>query len=184
MTEIKIERFRHLNGYRLMYRPNHHKAMTSNNWRGFVYEHMVIAEECLGRMLRDDEVVHHLDSDRANNRSENLTVLPKSMHAKLHKWLDNCVVLKETEYVKRVNSGKSKAEEQYKFCLICKKTLQGKQKKFCSMRCTGYSQRKISRPAREILQSDLSKLSIVLLGKKYGVSDDAIRRWAKAYNLL
>lgn len=36
---------RELNGYRVIYLPEHPKAMTSNNWLGYIYEHIVIAEE-------------------------------------------------------------------------------------------------------------------------------------------
>lgn len=42
--------------------------------RGYAYEHRVAAEEKLGRRLKDGEIVHHRDGDRANNAYANLEV--------------------------------------------------------------------------------------------------------------
>lgn len=41
--------------------------------------------ECeLGRALRSDEVVHHIDGDNTNNNPSNLKLMTQSEHAKLH----------------------------------------------------------------------------------------------------
>lgn len=77
-------RRRRLNGYIMVYEPGHPKAMTSDNWKGFVYEHILVAERDLKRPIKDNEDVHHLDFNRANNTPSNLIVLEKSQHTKLH----------------------------------------------------------------------------------------------------
>ena len=41
--------------------------------------------------------------------------------------------------------------------------------------------RKINRPDYETLCKDIKKLGYVGTGKKYGVSDNAIRKWKKHY---
>jgi hypothetical protein len=46
--------------------------------------HRVVAEEMLGRPLRDDEIVHHKDGNRGNNRPENLEVMSRGDHVRLH----------------------------------------------------------------------------------------------------
>lgn len=48
------------------------------------YVHREIAEEMLGRPLRSDEIVHHRDKNIHNNSPENLMVMTRSEHTKLH----------------------------------------------------------------------------------------------------
>lgn len=51
---------------------------------GRVLEHVVVAEDKLGRALRPDEHVHHRNGNKRDNRPENLQVLTASEHSKLH----------------------------------------------------------------------------------------------------
>lgn len=48
------------------------------------HEHRVIAENEIGRKLKTDEHVHHIDGNKHNNSKENLIVLSAAEHAKLH----------------------------------------------------------------------------------------------------
>lgn len=58
------------NGYKMVYAPEHHRADSS----GCVYEHIIVAEQILGRLLADEEVVHHIDHNRSNNSPDNLMI--------------------------------------------------------------------------------------------------------------
>lgn len=72
------------NGYRCLYRPEHPRA----HQNGYVYEHILVMEEKLGRALVAGEVVHHVDFVKTNNAPDNLIALPsQSEHIKLHRSL-------------------------------------------------------------------------------------------------
>lgn len=49
-----------------------------------VYEHRKIMEEYLWRKLTSDEVVHHINGNKLDNRIENLEVISKSEHSRMH----------------------------------------------------------------------------------------------------
>ena len=48
-------------------------------------EHDVLMEARLGRRLKPDEEVHHIDTNRRNNADNNLALLTKSGHMRLHR---------------------------------------------------------------------------------------------------
>ena len=45
-------------------------------------------------------------------------------------------------------------------------------------------QRRVVRPDAKQLANDLIELSWVSIGKKYNVSDNAVRKWAKSYGII
>jgi hypothetical protein len=60
--------------------PEHPRAWSN----GYMLEHILIAENTLGRLLDTDEVVHHLDGNGKNNSPDNLKVLKRSAHTIKH----------------------------------------------------------------------------------------------------
>lgn len=54
------------------------------NQRGYAPLHRLVMELTLGRALRPDEIVHHIDGDSLNNDPGNLRVMSQSEHARLH----------------------------------------------------------------------------------------------------
>lgn len=66
--------------YWIIYSPNHHKAMSNK----YVFEHTLIAEKMLGRHLKQDEIVHHIDGNTLNNNTDNLWICNPCRHRKAH----------------------------------------------------------------------------------------------------
>lgn len=55
-------------GYVMVLNRNHPRA----NAKGYVYEHIVVMEQKIGRRLRRGEVIHHIDGNQSNNDPDNL----------------------------------------------------------------------------------------------------------------
>ena len=70
-------------GYVYIYSPSHPKALTRGGFEGYVLEHRIVWEEANGRLLRDNECVHHINGIRDDNRPENLVALTSSAHARV-----------------------------------------------------------------------------------------------------
>lgn len=168
-----MKSLRLLNGYRVVYAPLEPNAMRSGNWVGYIYEHIKVAQHSIGRPIRPNETVHHLDGNVSNNRHENLIVILRSEHCKLHVWLRTV----------RIISHKSQKVHR---CCICGSTLQDKQIKTCSNKCAIALRHQCSkRPSKLKLQQQLNLgMSYCALGRMYGVSDNAVRKWARYYKLL
>ena len=67
-------------GYIAIYFPDHPKCAKD----GYIMEHDLIMECLIGRTLRDDEVVHHINKNRDDNRKENLQLMTFKEHSALH----------------------------------------------------------------------------------------------------
>lgn len=79
----------------------------------------------------------------------------------------------------------SKKEPKIDVCQKCGKVIKIDTKtKMCRDCYNLYFNRKVeNRPSREELKELLRKESFIYIGHKYGVSDNAIRKWCDAYNL-
>ena len=82
-------------GYRVIYNPGHLHARQN----GYVYEHILVMENKLGRSLLKDEVVHHIDGNKLNNSPDNLMVFANNTEHMKHHW-------KEKRHRFRLNDGR------------------------------------------------------------------------------
>ena len=91
------------NGYIAVRVPGHPYAMHGS----FVYEHILVVENRLGRYLEGTEQVHHDNEIKSDNRDENLIYCPDhAFHRNLHR-------------EKRVRAGGGDPDTQ-RLCAICK----------------------------------------------------------------
>lgn len=72
-----------VNSYRIVVVPVGYKRGFGPGKR-YAYEHRLVVERRLGRLLRAGEVVHHKNRNRRDNRASNLEVLTRSDHSKHH----------------------------------------------------------------------------------------------------
>lgn len=73
-------------------------------------------------------------------------------------------------------------------CCVCRKSFEvvpsKKDKRVtCSISCANQKLRKVERPSKIELQKLIESTPMMQIGKLYGVSDNAIRKWAKSYGL-
>lgn len=49
-----------------------------------ILQHRRVMEDYLGRKLRSDEIIHHIDENKHNNKISNLKIVTRAEHAKIH----------------------------------------------------------------------------------------------------
>lgn len=92
-------------GYRVLYKPGHPMARQN----GYVFEHRLVVAEIIGRMLRPEENIHHVNGGRADNRRENLQLWTSSHPSgqriqDLVAWAKEILVLYPDDLVGRLNA--------------------------------------------------------------------------------
>lgn len=154
-TPDKDHYIRYLNGYKVIYRPDHFHHNLGIDYEGWVYEHRYVIECALGRALTHDECVHHIDGDKLNNDISNLQVLTRSNHCKLH-------------MIKKYGP------KELSYCIDC-----GKEITSGSIRCLSCHRKYIHKhiPDKYKLYEELKNSNYTKLAKKYGVSTTTIECW-------
>lgn len=90
----------------------------------------------------------------------------------------NCVNELLTE-----NAGMLREPKDRKFCIDCGKLLLAENKSgYCSV-CIHKHRQKVERPSKEELTEMLQHASLNKIGKRYGVSHAAVRKWAIGYGI-
>jgi hypothetical protein len=165
-------------GYPSIYAPEHNKA----DKNGLVYIHIIVAEERLKRGLKDGEVVHHKDENKLNYKRNNLMIFDnKSSHSTYHA----CIRYNRDMILAQVNGVwhcEMAGIDNKRVCPVCGKLKKSRDGTVC-MAC--YQKRHSANiPSKSQLVKDKQELrSFCAVGRKYNVSDNAVRKWFRKYNL-
>lgn len=144
---------------------------------GCVLEHRYIAEQQLGRPLRNQEVVHHLDGDSHNNKPDNLVVFRSGAdHSRAHA---SGIIEKHDDGT--CTSPVILRRAHVRPCKMCGKDCMGN-KSMCAA-CSHFSKRKVKRPTKEELYSMIWRESATTIAQRLGVSDSALSKWCKQYGI-
>lgn|SRR3990167_9995242 len=81
--ELTSYKYKNRAGYVYIYSPYHPRVISHN--KKYVFEHILVMEKKLGRFLRPNEVIHHIDGNVSNNSINNLKLFCNhSEHLKYH----------------------------------------------------------------------------------------------------
>ena len=121
-------------------------------------------------------ILDHINGVPTDNRLENLQIV-----------CPNCAATLDTHCGR-----KNRRDRRPRACLWCATEFIPKypSHRYCSPACGVHSRgpreprpqrRKVERPAYEQLMAELESMNFVAVGRKYGVSDNAVRKWIRGY---
>ena len=117
----------------------------------------------------------HIDGDHYNNMLENLKILCPNCHAKTPTYRGKNKKNKNSQTIK--NKIQTMLTKKIYKCSSCEIELKTNCKTGLCNSCYSKSQRKVERPSKEQLLQEVKESSYLAVGKKYGVSDNSIRKW-------
>lgn len=129
--------------------------------------------------------LHHKNGNRLDNSFENLQIVCPNCHALTEHYRGaNTISHKEKAKVVKPSEKKVTVEAEPRFCEVCNKLLSSpKQKRFCCRECYNEWQMKDVPSEDELREAMKTHKSMLALGKAFDVSDNAVRKWLKKYNI-
>lgn len=139
------------------------------------YIHRLVYAAFVG-VIPSDKEINHIDHNKDNNSLDNLELLSHSENQ-----------IKAAEFYGKSTKPRCKScgkkitpDSKTGYCRKCKKEngFVDKYKYIPKMHL-----RKVDRPKKEELAKMIISMSFLEISRQYGVSDNAIRKWCKTYNL-
>ena len=176
------------------------KRLIKNGYKEYKCENCGI-NEWDGKPLRLQ--VHHINGEHNDNRIENLQLLCPNCHTQTDTYAkSNTAKKKGFKITNRINEILNGVESSFKpievekikertlppkekkYCKVCGKEIIGGGKKYCSHSCADKASKKFDVDGNQ-LKEDFQKLkSYCAVGRKYGVSDNAIKKRCKKLNIF
>lgn len=110
--------------------------------------------------------LHHKDGDHSNQLLENLEILCPNCHSQTKNF-----------------AGKSRKKRQIRRCIDCGKPIDRRALRCRACKNKFLSSREVKQITREDLKSLIRTTPFTKIGEMYGVSDNAVRKWCRKYNL-
>ena len=132
------------------------------NKSGWVYYHRHVMSMKIGRWLKTEEHVHHIDGNRMNNELSNLELLSVQEHMAKH----------------------YPTSKRFKKCKGCKKYTvrtgaDAFKHRYCSNECWEKFKCKIVWPTVDEMRGMVFTIPMMSISKKLGVSDVAVKKFCK-----
>ena len=112
-------------------------------------------------------------SEKLVNNGENVRVIDNFLTGKSV----NLDTFKDKIEYGKANSNIESLIKATGICPICEKECYGTG--YCSTECARYAKRKVDRPTKDYLAELIENKPMTQIGKMYGVSDNAVRKWIK-----
>lgn len=134
--------------------------------------HRLVAEAFCKGFSEEKNEVNHIDGKKDNNIYTNLEWSSRA---------ENMSHARESGLI----TFSERTVYHYDCSVCCKKfSSHDSRRVFCSQECSEKNRRKVKeRPFKQELLKLLKSNSIVSISKIYGVSDNAVRKWCKSYEL-
>jgi hypothetical protein len=126
-----------------------------------------------------------LNMEKLKKEVDKCDLLCRNCHAELHD--------EEYSEIRRIMGEKhdnfidSRFLKKIRICKICKKEFETSYYKqyCCSDECRVINNRKVvNRPSLEELKKMMDEMPMTKIGEKYGVSSNAVKKWAKIYKII
>jgi transposase-like protein len=125
-------------------------------------------EEWMGKPIPLE--LHHIDENRFNNRLENLKILCSNCHMQEHNYSNTTKLTKVKDKPNNI--------KEMKTCQCGSEINIGST--MCE-KCCSIKNRKVERPPFNQLLSEVREMGYSGTGRKYGVSDNTIRKWLNSF---
>jgi hypothetical protein len=126
-------------------------------------------EEWMGKPIPLE--LHHIDENRFNNKLENLKILCSNCHMQEHNYSNTTKLFKVKDKPNIIKEIKT-----------CQCGLQINLRSTMCEKCWSIKNRKVERPPFNQLLNEVTEMGYSGTGRKYGVSDNTIRKWLTSFN--